>query len=126
MAGLTIQFDDSLVDQLRQLASQNGHTVEEEAKEVVTRALIYQRYSDRGLTVHLDESFLAPLVSLASHQGCSVTEVVQSIVLRALDARASTPEYGLGSKINAKFALLGGLEVPPRNGDFPREFEFDS
>jgi plasmid stability protein len=72
----------------------------------------------------LDEETHRRLRVLAAEHGRSMEAEVRAILAERLSA--PEPEYGLGSRIHARFAELGGvdLELPPRD-DMPRAAVFD-
>jgi plasmid stability protein len=73
----------------------------------------------------LDEETHARLRVLAAQHGRSMEAEVRAILAERLAAPAA--EYGLGSRIHARFAALGGadLDLPARN-EQPREAVFDA
>jgi antitoxin FitA len=64
-------------------------------------------------------------MSAATH-GRSMEEEVRTI-LRSVLTQPEAPEMGMGSRIHARFAAIGGavLEVPARTGA-PRAASFDN
>ena len=65
---------------------------------------------------NLDETIKTRLRVRAAKHGHSMEKEARDILIRALIAQpVSKPEYGLGSKIHALFAPLGGFEIPPRD-----------
>jgi plasmid stability protein len=73
----------------------------------------------------LDEETHARLRVLAAQHGRSMEAEVRAILAERLAAPAA--EYGLGSRIHARFAALGGadLDLPTRN-EQPRAAVFDA
>lgn len=77
------------------------------------------------LTIHgLDEETHARLRVRAAQHGRSMEAEVRAILAERLASPA--PDFGLGSRIHARFAALGGsgLELPARN-ELPRAAVFD-
>jgi plasmid stability protein len=74
----------------------------------------------------LDEKVKARLRIRAARHGRSMEAEVRAILQDALREPENAPVTGLGSRINARFAALGGLEVdlPPRAGE-PRAAVFE-
>lgn len=71
----------------------------------------------RNITVRgLDADTMARLRTRAATHGHSVEAEVRAI-LRAALVESPAPSAGLGSRIHARFAALGGaeLELPPRD-----------
>ncbi len=62
-------------------------------------------------------------MTAASH-GCSMEEEVRTILRRALTQAPATG--GLGSRVHARFAAVGGLELElPERTEAPRPASFD-
>ena len=59
---------------------------------------------------NIDESLKAKLKIMAAHHGISMEEQTRQI-LRAAVLVKSTNKKGLGSRINQRFAKVGGLEL---------------
>ena len=74
----------------------------------------------------LDQETKARLRVRAARHGRSMEAEVRVILQEAVAAFDSTPTAGLGSRIHARFAALGGLEpeVPPRT-EAPRAATFE-
>jgi plasmid stability protein len=73
----------------------------------------------------LDEETHARLRVRAAHHGRSMEAEVRAILAEYL--ASPVPDFGLGSRIHARFAELGGadLDLPARD-EPPRAAEFDA
>ena len=77
---------------------------------------------------NLDERIKAQLRIQAARHGRSLEEEARTILRAAFDANQPTPSgAGLGSRIHAHFAKLGGVELDlPARTSQPRPAEFGS
>ena len=73
----------------------------------------------------IDEEIYGGLRVLAAQHGRSMAAEVRAILAERLASPAT--EYGLGSRIHARFATIGGadLDLPARN-ESPRAAPFDA
>jgi len=78
------------------------------------------------LTVRgLDEETHARLRVRAAQHGRSMEAEVRAILHDTLSS--PVPERGLGSRIHARFAALGGADIePPTRRDVPRAADFSA
>lgn len=79
-----------------------------------------------SLTVRgLDQETKSRLRLRAARHGRSMEAEVRAILHEVLSGAEATPAAGLGSRIHARFAALGGLEIdlPPRT-ERPRAADF--
>ncbi|WP_147260664.1 FitA-like ribbon-helix-helix domain-containing protein [Pseudonocardia hierapolitana] len=78
------------------------------------------------LTVRgLDDDTRARLRVRAARNGRSMEAEVRAILREALSEPDA--ETGLGSRIAARFAAVGGIDLePPPRGDMPRAAHFDA
>lgn len=72
---------------------------------------------------NIDDDVAAALKAQASAHGRSMEAEVRVILAAATGKTTESP--GLGSRIHARFAGLGGLETP-RAADMPRPARFDT
>ena len=77
---------------------------------------------------NLDEQTKAQLRIQAARHGRSMEEEVRTILRGAIEANQPAPAgHGLGSRIHAHFAKLGGVELDlPARTSQPRPAEFGS
>ena len=76
------------------------------------------------LTIRNVEPVIKDKLRLAAAHGRSMEEEVRSI-LRAALTQPAAPR-GLGSRIHARFAALGGIDLAlPERSDLPRAASFD-
>jgi len=75
----------------------------------------------------LDDEIRDRLRVRAAEHGRSMEAEARAILA---DSVAPEPEYGLGSRIHARFAAIGGaddlIEMLPARDEFPRAPEFDT
>ncbi len=72
----------------------------------------------------LDDGIRDKLRVRAAEKGRSMEAEVREILAAAVRVQDDEDEYGWGTRIHARFAALGGvdLELPPR-ADMPREID---
>ena len=77
---------------------------------------------------NLDERTKAQLRIQAARHGRSMEEEARTILRAAIEAQQPVPAgKGLGSRIHAHFAQLGGVELElPERSSLPTPAEFDS
>jgi plasmid stability protein len=74
----------------------------------------------------LDQDAMARLRVRAARHRRSVEAEVRAILSEVLASSDEVPPSGLGSRIHARFAALGAIEVDlPSRRDLPRSAEFD-
>ena len=73
----------------------------------------------------LDDSVKAALEAQARRHGRSMEAEARELLAEAVVLEANESEMGLGSRIHARFAAIGGweLELPPRD-ELPRAADF--
>ncbi|MEN9843594.1 MAG: hypothetical protein RLZZ612_1423 [Pseudomonadota bacterium] len=78
-----------------------------------------------ALTIrHLDPALKTKLRMTAAAHGRSMEEEVRTILRQAL--MQPSPTNGLGSRLHARFAALGGVDMPePDRTEPPRAAGFD-
>lgn len=82
-----------------------------------------------ALTIrNLDDRTHARLRVRAAQNGRSMEAEVRAILddLLATEGAAEAEDYGMGSRIHARFAAIGGWDwEPPARTDMPRFVDFD-